>query len=360
MVMMKTLKQQTISENLDFILCHLQGAMWWPRTISTAATYGAQVLVFSEREAIQKFVAANMLDCRINAYPAHTQYKGINRQAPDFIFIDLDRSNFTTERKLTLALDKTLKNIRYLGAEPTVLWSGNGYHVYLPLAAFVLEEEEVFAKFEQPSKRFLRFAARHLSNRKSDLNNNPSLKSCMIRIPGSCNSKYISSGAAASAEVKVIQTWNGYRLPINYLLRDFRRYLIDQRMQETKIQAKQSKSKPQPQRNNQSFEDWNNNIQWIEQLLQTPIPDYRNLTVWHILAPYLITQRGLSYDESYAIIREWLNKCNELEALRFNPHHKIIGSLKGARSFFPISCKNLKIKENRFYNLLKDHGVLVS
>ena len=153
----------------------------------------------------------------------------------------------------------------------------------------------------------------------------------------------------------------GYRLPINYLLRDFRRYLIDQRMQETKTQAKQSKSRSQ--RNNQSFEDGNKNnkkIQWIERLLQTPIPDYRNLTVWHILAPYLITKRGLSYDESYAIIREWLNKCNELEALRFNPHHKIIGSLKGARGFFPISCKNLKIKENRFYNLLKDHGVLVS
>ena len=76
-------------------------------------------------------------------------------------------------------------------------------------------------------------------------------------------------------------------------------------MQETKTQAKQSKSRSQ--RNNQSFEDGNKNnkkIQWIERLLQTPIPDYRNLTVWHILAPYLITMRGLSYDESYAIIRE--------------------------------------------------------
>ena len=104
-----------------------------PRTISTAATYGAQVLVFSKEEALAKFEAANMLDCRINAYPYYTQYKEINRQAPNFIFIDLDRCNFTTERNLTLALDNTLKNIRYLGAEPTVLWSGNGYHVYLPL-----------------------------------------------------------------------------------------------------------------------------------------------------------------------------------------------------------------------------------
>ena len=100
-----------------------------------------------------------MLDCRINAYPAYTQYKGINRQAPNFIFIDLDRCNFTTEKALRLALDRTLKNIRDLGAEPTVLWSGNGYHVYLPINAFVLEQEEVFAKFDQPSNKFLRFAA---------------------------------------------------------------------------------------------------------------------------------------------------------------------------------------------------------
>ena len=155
--MMTTLDGQVV-DDLDFILCHFQGQTW-PRTISTTATYGAQVLVFSIEEAAQKFAAANMLDCRINAYPAYTQYKGINRQAPNFIFIDLDRCNFTTERALRLALDRTLKNIRYLGAEPTVLWSGNGYHVYLPINAFVLEQEEVFAKFDQASKKFLRFAA---------------------------------------------------------------------------------------------------------------------------------------------------------------------------------------------------------
>ena len=42
--------QEEICEGLDFILCHFQGPMW-PRTVSTAATYGAQVLVFSEQEA---------------------------------------------------------------------------------------------------------------------------------------------------------------------------------------------------------------------------------------------------------------------------------------------------------------------
>jgi hypothetical protein len=52
---------------LDFILSHFRGSIW-PRTISTAATYGAQVLVYSKEEALARFKAANLLDCRINAY----------------------------------------------------------------------------------------------------------------------------------------------------------------------------------------------------------------------------------------------------------------------------------------------------
>jgi hypothetical protein len=342
---MMALNSRVIQEGLDFILSHFCEPIF-PRTISTAGTYGAQVLAFNKEEVIQKFLAASMLDCRINAYPAHTEYKGINRQAPNFIFIDLDRSSFIIEKSHILALDKTLENIRRLGPQPTVLWSGNGYHVYLPINAFVLEQEEVFAKYEQPSKKFLRFAARYLSNHKSDSNNNPSLKSCMIRIPGTHNAKRIPN-----SDVKVIQVWNGYRLPINYLLRDFRRYLIDQRMGEVKAQHKR-------QQNYQCFKGGNNIIQWIERLLLTSIPDYRKLAIWHILAPYLITKRGLSQDEAYIIIQEWLNRCNELQGLNFNPHHKITAALKSAYGFFPVSCDMLKVENESFYDLLREHGVM--
>jgi hypothetical protein len=265
---------------LDFILSHFCEPIF-PRTISTAATYGAQVLVFSKEEAAEKFRAANLLDCRLNAYLAYTQYKGINRQAPNFIFIDLDRSNFASEKALKLALERTLKNIRNLGAEPTVLWTGNGYHIYLPIYAFVLEQEEIFARFDQPSKKFLRFAARYLSSYKSDPNSNPSFKSCMVRIPGSHNSKYVQD-----SEVKVIQKWNRHRLPINYLLRDFRRYLIEQRIMELKERHKHKQGY-------QSSRSTNDTIQWIERLLLTPIPDYRKLAIWHILAPYLLNIRTL-------------------------------------------------------------------
>ena len=61
-----------------------------------------------------------------------------------------------------MALSRTLKKIlRIKISEPTVIWSGNGYHIYLVLDAFVLETEDAFnnSKFgSNPSQKFLRFA----------------------------------------------------------------------------------------------------------------------------------------------------------------------------------------------------------
>ena len=38
---------------------------------------------------------------------------------------------------------------------------GNGYHIYLPVQAFILELESVFSDFEQPSNKFLRFSEKN-------------------------------------------------------------------------------------------------------------------------------------------------------------------------------------------------------
>jgi hypothetical protein len=83
-------------DGLDFLLTHFQEPIW-PRTISTRTTDKKQILVYSKQEALARFTQANWQDCRTSAYPSYTEYKGINRQAPNFIFIDLDRSTFNTE-----------------------------------------------------------------------------------------------------------------------------------------------------------------------------------------------------------------------------------------------------------------------
>jgi len=202
--------------DLDFILNHFKEG--FPRTISTKTSENRQILVYSKEEALARFKAANYLDCKINAYPSFVEWKGINRQAPNFIFIDLDEGRFKSRRNLDRILDKTCKNINEKfkdNVTPTILWSGHGYHIYLPVDAFVLEGEEEFNRFGNPSRKFIQFAEEFLSDEKA-----VSFKNCMIRIPGSFNSKN------GTEEVKIIQKWNNYRPSIKPLLFRFDIYLL--------------------------------------------------------------------------------------------------------------------------------------
>ena len=141
-----------------------------------------------------------------------------------------------------------LKNIKekFNGAQPTVIWSGNGYHIYLPIQAFILELESVFAEFEQPSKKFLRFSEKMLTNNKADPchSNILSFKNCMLRIPGSHNSECVKRNnniPGFTTEVKIIQKWDGNRPAINWLLRDFRRYLIQEKIDDNVAERKRSR-----------------------------------------------------------------------------------------------------------------------
>ena len=91
--------------------------------------------------------------------------------------------------------------------EPTVLWSGNGYHVILHIDMPILEQIDKYGRFTNPSEKFLRYAEHALSNCKADSCHVPSFKSCLLRIPGSLNSKCVKAGK--DAQVRIIQRWNG-------------------------------------------------------------------------------------------------------------------------------------------------------
>ncbi|MFL6321622.1 MAG: hypothetical protein ACJ72Q_14245 [Nitrososphaeraceae archaeon] len=136
---------------------------------------------------------------------------------------------FREDKEFWHAVEKICRNIQeILRGKPTVLWSGNGVHICQPIEAIVLEHESKFAMFDQPSQTFLRFAAQFLSNHKSDTNNNPAFKSCLLRIPGSRNSKYIEH----NRDVKMIHRWDGYRPKANLLYYDFYIYLADTKLKE--------------------------------------------------------------------------------------------------------------------------------
>ena len=152
----------------------------------------------------------------------------------------MDLSRF----KSVEALKRTLNFIREkLGdnVSPTVLWTGNGYHIYLPVTAFILELESLFADFENPSRKFIRWAEQFLTNNKADPchSNSLSIRNCMLRVPGSFNSKLAElneNGKIVNipqlAEVKIIQKWNGVRPSIKPLLSEFYIYLADTKIKE--------------------------------------------------------------------------------------------------------------------------------
>jgi hypothetical protein len=270
--------------SLGFILGHFENPVW-PRTLSTRTTEGKQVLVYSQDEALARFRQAGFLDCRIKAYPSYTGWKGLNRQAPNFLFIDLDLSRLRSIEALNRALKKTLKYIKEkLGDDisPTVLRTGNGYHIYLPVTAFILEFESIFAGFEEPSRRFIQWTEQYLSNNQADSRHSSSLsfKNCMARVPGSFNSKLAELNEKGevvnipeSAEVKIMQEWNGVRPSIKPLLSDFYIFLADSKLKEIHRNIKS--------RNNSVRYDNNHNhkIRYIEALLQIPIPDHRKYTL---------------------------------------------------------------------------------
>lgn len=311
------MENKNISEGLDFILAHLKEPLW-PKTISTKTTGGRQILVHNKQETLARYKAANFIDCRICAYPYYAKYIMNPRYLIDLVMIDLDISNFKSRQALDRALAKTVRNIKDIlgGFESSVLWSGNGYHIYIPIESrYTLEERPEFNRFREPSKQFLRFAEWYLSYGKCDLthNNTISFSNCMLRIPGSHNSKCVQLNKGigdTSTQVKIINQWNKKRAHIYFLIGSFLAYLIDQKEKEAKRNYNYA--------NSRKSSNTTNNILWIETLLQTPLMDYRKYCIWRILTPYLINVRQLPYQESFNKINEWLDKCNRLHELDFN------------------------------------------
>ena len=151
--------------DIDFILSHFEEPIF-PRKMMTAVSNG-QFSITSKDEIFEKCKQSGFIDCRINAYPEYTEYQGIVRYPPNFIFIDLDLANFSKHKDSKKGLDgvlkNTLKKISSIGQEhhsadtppdlqhpqhlhhdikpihPTVLWTGKGYHIYLPIQAPILD-----------------------------------------------------------------------------------------------------------------------------------------------------------------------------------------------------------------------------
>ena len=240
-----------------------------------------------------------------------------------------------------------------IGGNPTVLWTGNGYHVYQPISGFFLEEYEMFYKFtkyvdKDLTSMFIQFAEEYFTDYTADRLHNPTVKSCLVRIPGSLNLKCLAK--EDYSEVKIIQRWDGSRPSIQPMLREFRRWLIQKKIEAFEQLQKQEKF----QMTVSKSQERTITIKWIEKgILEHPLPDHRKYVIWRILSPYLLNVRKLPKEEAYSTMKDWLDKCDKLEKLNFNPKIKIKDGLRGAsKGYFPISMEKLKEENKVLYDLI--------
>jgi hypothetical protein len=315
--------------------------------------------------ALYYYKAALYEDCSIEAF-------GVNQTNPDLIFIDLDASSFGSRQSFKTGLTKTLKNIeKKIGGHPTVIWSGRGYHIIQPIyCPEPLENIEKLRGLDpDPSNEFLQFAEHYLSLGKSDSSHNPAIKSCLLRVPGSKNSKCGDMGL--DPEVKILQKWNGHR-PHYKLL--FGRFYAD-------LVGKKNAQHVMERSNNNGY--YSNQVRrpisltkggqiiipsqflYIEKILleqQKPIDDHRKLVVGLILSRYLINIRGLDYEQAHKIIWDWLNRCVQLRRLqpshsyfdRYVVQHQINEAQNSGR--LPMTLSTMQARYPELYETLIGRG----
>ncbi len=345
-----------VKEGIQFIFSHFEERQQlFPRKMATSFSNNCQFTVYTFDQILNECVKANFTDCRINAYPILVD-STIPLQAPNIIFIDIDLLKDISYEEAIKQLDrsknKTLKAIKdnLEGCNPTILWTGNGYHIYLTLETRPLEIiKELKELSKEPSKEFLKFGARLFSNNKSDPKHNPSFESMLLRIPFTFNSKCIKQ--CKDTEVNIVQRFNSSKIPqVNIpLIREFRLYLADK-----DLKNKIDNVKRQNKINSQQFvsQTIGSSYQWIDTLLETPLKDHRKYCLWKILVPYLTNVIKLPDNEVIAILTDWLKSCNDLRKLDFEPSKRIKENMKYAKTYLPISKTKLKEENLEIYKLL--------
>lgn len=354
---------------IEFILSHFSSPIGqFPRKMMTFRSNG-QFTVNTKDEVLKRCEQADFKDCRINAYPQTIEKEGILVQPPNFVFIDLDLGNFNNDiKKLDKVKNSTLRKMEQLqGSHPTISWTGNGYHIYLPIDIPVLDNEYVFSKGKFPnlfsskgkysryfvSEAFMQFAEDFFTSGKSDPHHRPKYKTCLIRIPETYNSKCLSRGMTLEkSKVKILQEWDGKRIDVGFITHEFRMWLTEQEINSNKLSSnkllnpiKKSKTKYHSRSGDRDSYHQNRNnsrIEWIERLLQTPIVDQRKYCLWRIIGPYLLNVKHMTESESAKTMEKWLELCNSLKELDFMSKSKIHSIIKSNKGFKPISYTKLK------------------
>jgi hypothetical protein len=235
----KRKRREKVRQGIKCILSHFKEPIF-PRTISSINTayYGAQFkVVYDEKEMFRTYEQSKFIDCRVSIYSslyATKEYyndKDVNMQLADMITFDLHKSVFMRESAQIKALYAILQAIKkILAGRPTILCSGNAFHICQPIEPDPTEQIEEFRDRiinEYPALGlFLRLSKLDPCHPQQPYN--PS----MLLIPGTLSSK--CEEGEEHQEITIIQRWDGHRPKIDSVLIDFHEYLKDQKIEETK------------------------------------------------------------------------------------------------------------------------------
>jgi hypothetical protein len=324
------------------------------RRIATLITDGGQFPVDSIEQIISAYDRAERKDCRLNGFAFDPENK--LRQGPSLIFGDVDNHDQYELKKILKRMKEKL-----IVAYPTIIDSGRGFHIIQPLDVstfsdtlppdwFVKAQEQKWSGFAKGiTDEYLRFGERFLTGKEADPCHSPSIKSCLLRPPGTVNSKN-------NAEVKVIQEWDGTRPPASLLLGDFYTAKLQEyntRLDEiVKERPKRRRRLSKPFKSTGSYYD-----SYIIPILETPVPDFRDTIIAVVIVPYLLNIKGLPENQVYQITENWLRQCDVLCPLKFD-YSRIWSKIDNARNFKYKPMRQIRLFEEMLQKSPETHLIL--
>jgi non-catalytic primase subunit PriX-like protein len=191
-----------------------------------------------------------------------------------------------------------------------------------------------------------------LSLNKADPANNPSLKSCLLRVLHTLNSKCIEEGV--DAEVKIFHLWDSSMQPpsLDNLLAKFQTFLVDKKL---KADLKLSNNAMQ----NCCYQS-NCKTRYVENILNMRLADNRKFVISLIPAPYFVNVQKLTDTDFFSRIKEWVLKRNAVTKLELSINYfdLINRAIKRAKETGIRSLKfeeTLQYKNRELYDLLHNH-----
>ncbi len=275
-------------------------------------TQNKQIEVNSSKEAITYFKKSRFIDCRVSGFSRQE----IEEEKPNLIFVDLDDMSALEEVRALF--------YKTIGGIPTILQTGKGLAVIQPIQMISMKNVTYMGKaVDDPAKKFLHFVERYLTNHKCDSGNHPSLKSCLIRIPGSINSKNMST-------VSILQEWDGHRVDVKTI--PFKKHL-DQ------LERTQNTMRPRYALGE---------IPYIENILHSRLVEGRKRVFALILCPYLINVKKLAFAEAEDVLTKYFDGYVPTSMIRY----KLREVFK--KGILPYGLKNMQENDAELFKLVTE------